>query len=424
MCASVALGTLPKAASCIALVVRSRPSLGPHNPLLRYSPPADKSEAGRLPQTPCNSSGRCRCTLYADKRIIREDHDLMNATNPADLRTEADDDLLIRYQELDDYAAYAELDYRYRGRLVAYLRRKGGTLREHADDIVQDAIVKFHTKRKTYARHSSVFSLLHKFVRDFSKDHLKTCKREKRDYRLTRPLLESDADRKADPARLEEELDAKTKVDEMLERIAPAQAEAIRLTKIDGHTAESAAAILGTNARAASERVTRGITAMKKLAITMVILFALVGVVFDNCDLDVATNLCTAEEDVDEVIQPGGGSHHDSDTQRRKSRMRLPIWPETQGMTNMTRTTVVNARNSEYDVLIARPSKWGNPFQIGRDGDRERVIGMYEVHIRRRPDLLAALPELVGKRLGCYCKPEACHGDVLVKLLRELFLEV
>ncbi len=32
---------------------------------------------------------------------------------------------------------------------------------------------------------------------------------------------------------------------------------------------------------------------------------------------------------------------------------------------------VVNARNSEYDVLIARPSKWGNPFQIGRDGSRE-----------------------------------------------------
>lgn len=86
-------------------------------------------------------------------------------------------------------------------------------------------------------------------------------------------------------------------------------------------------------------------------------------------------------------------------------------------------TEVVNARNSEYDVLIARPSKWGNPFQIGRDGSRERVIQMYEVHLHRRPDLLAALPELVGKRLGCCCKPEACHGDVLVQLLRELFLE-
>ena len=87
-------------------------------------------------------------------------------------------------------------------------------------------------------------------------------------------------------------------------------------------------------------------------------------------------------------------------------------------------TRVVNLHDEEYDVLIARPSKWGNPFQIGRDGSREQVITLYEIHLRRRPDLLAALPELAGKRLGCHCKPEACHGDVLVKLLRELFLEL
>ena len=86
-------------------------------------------------------------------------------------------------------------------------------------------------------------------------------------------------------------------------------------------------------------------------------------------------------------------------------------------------TRVVNARREDCDILIARPSKWGNPFQIGRDGNREQVIRMYAVHIRRRPDLLAALTELAGKRLGCYCKPDACHGDVLVKLLPELFLE-
>lgn len=84
-------------------------------------------------------------------------------------------------------------------------------------------------------------------------------------------------------------------------------------------------------------------------------------------------------------------------------------------------TEVVNLRREPYDVLIARPSKWGNPFQIGRDGSRERVLKMYEVHIRRRPDLIAALPELVGKRLGCHCKPLACHGDILVKLLKSFF---
>ena len=85
---------------------------------------------------------------------------------------------------------------------------------------------------------------------------------------------------------------------------------------------------------------------------------------------------------------------------------------------------VVNIRNSGYDVLIARPSKWGNPFMVGRDGNREQVIRMYEIHVRRRPDLIAALPELIGKRLGCYCKPEACHGDVLIRLLKEFLLDV
>ena len=82
-------------------------------------------------------------------------------------------------------------------------------------------------------------------------------------------------------------------------------------------------------------------------------------------------------------------------------------------------TRVVNLRREDYDTLVARPSKWGNPFQIGRDGTREQVIRMYEVHIRRRPDLIAALPELAGKRLGCHCKPLPCHGDVLVRLLHE-----
>ncbi|MCL4855201.1 MAG: DUF4326 domain-containing protein [Bryobacteraceae bacterium] len=84
-------------------------------------------------------------------------------------------------------------------------------------------------------------------------------------------------------------------------------------------------------------------------------------------------------------------------------------------------TEVVKARNSEYDVLVCRPSKWGNPFPVGGRVTREKAIVMYEVWIRRRPDLIAALPELAGKRLGCHCKPLPCHGNVLVRLLREFF---
>lgn len=80
-------------------------------------------------------------------------------------------------------------------------------------------------------------------------------------------------------------------------------------------------------------------------------------------------------------------------------------------------TTVANIRNGEeFDVWVARPSKWGNPFKIGKDGDRLEVIAKYRQYILRRPDLLADLSELKGKRLGCWCSPKACHGHVLAEL--------
>jgi hypothetical protein len=84
-------------------------------------------------------------------------------------------------------------------------------------------------------------------------------------------------------------------------------------------------------------------------------------------------------------------------------------------------TRVVNIRREPCDVLICRPSKWGNPFPITDKCPRELALAKYEVHIRRNPQLVAALPELAGKRLGCYCHPLPCHGDVLIRLLKEVF---
>lgn len=80
---------------------------------------------------------------------------------------------------------------------------------------------------------------------------------------------------------------------------------------------------------------------------------------------------------------------------------------------------VVHLKKEQYDVLIARPSKWGNPFAIGKDGTRKEVIEKYEQWIRSQPDLMNELLELDHKVLGCWCKPNACHGDVLVKLIEE-----
>ncbi len=77
---------------------------------------------------------------------------------------------------------------------------------------------------------------------------------------------------------------------------------------------------------------------------------------------------------------------------------------------------VVHCKRAAFDVFIGRPGKWGNPFVIGRDGDRAEVIGKYRAWIVNQPELMAALGELRGKVLGCYCAPSACHGDVLSEL--------
>lgn len=87
------------------------------------------------------------------------------------------------------------------------------------------------------------------------------------------------------------------------------------------------------------------------------------------------------------------------------------------------KTKVVNKRDEDFDVFIGRPSKWGNPYSIGPDGGREMVIRKYAEWIQTQPHLLEALPELYGKRLGCYCKPQSCHGDVLMKLAEEQRIE-
>ena len=65
-------------------------------------------------------------------------------------------------------------------------------------------------------------------------------------------------------------------------------------------------------------------------------------------------------------------------------------------------------------------SPWNNPFNKWNSGSSEAACRQYEIYLRRdRPDLMARIPELDGKILGCWCKPKICHGDVLMKLLEE-----
>ena len=68
-------------------------------------------------------------------------------------------------------------------------------------------------------------------------------------------------------------------------------------------------------------------------------------------------------------------------------------------------------------VYIGRPSIWGNPFTIGKDGTREEVILKYDLWIATRPDLAEkARKELRGKDLVCWCSPKPCHGDSLLMI--------
>ena len=76
----------------------------------------------------------------------------------------------------------------------------------------------------------------------------------------------------------------------------------------------------------------------------------------------------------------------------------------------------VGKRSSATQLYIGRPSKWGNPFVIGRDGSRADVIAKYRAWIVAQPALLNALDELRGRDLICWCAPLACHGDVLIDL--------
>ncbi len=83
---------------------------------------------------------------------------------------------------------------------------------------------------------------------------------------------------------------------------------------------------------------------------------------------------------------------------------------------------VINKYKDEFSyssdtVYIGRPSKWGNPFQIGVDGDRDTVVEKYKNYLLGNQSLLSAVKaELKGKNLVCFCSPKPCHGDVLLEI--------
>lgn len=84
-------------------------------------------------------------------------------------------------------------------------------------------------------------------------------------------------------------------------------------------------------------------------------------------------------------------------------------------------------RKPEGVVVVARPSKWGNPFKVGVDGSAAEVVEWYRRYLQSKvfdtgePMVETARRELAGKDLACWCplvddagRPVPCHADVLL----------
>ena len=95
---------------------------------------------------------------------------------------------------------------------------------------------------------------------------------------------------------------------------------------------------------------------------------------------------------------------------------------------------VVNRRKEAETHYIGRGSVFGNPFKVAVVGSRTKAIELYEKYVRRQmaeiigghathylPKAIYDLPE--DAVLGCYCSPKACHGDVIIKIWKELHEE-
>jgi hypothetical protein len=82
------------------------------------------------------------------------------------------------------------------------------------------------------------------------------------------------------------------------------------------------------------------------------------------------------------------------------------------------------AQDNDRFVRIDRATAWGNPFEMPDDGGRDHVVAMFgQFYLPHKPSLLARLPTLRGKVLGCWCHPQDCHGRVIAEAVNRRTVE-
>lgn len=74
-------------------------------------------------------------------------------------------------------------------------------------------------------------------------------------------------------------------------------------------------------------------------------------------------------------------------------------------------------RNEQFEVRIDRQSRWGNPFKLNSEAEREQCIVQFLDYARAQVKAghwtVEELAALRGKTLGCWCGDIGCHGHVL-----------
>ena len=98
--------------------------------------------------------------------------------------------------------------------------------------------------------------------------------------------------------------------------------------------------------------------------------------------------------------------------------MGVGIMSESNSIHQVVSLRATSIRNLDA-VRVDRGSKWGNPFIIENDSEKERnrVCDLYELYAKWRLSVEPEwLDELTGKNLACWCTPKRCHADTLLRL--------
>lgn len=95
-------------------------------------------------------------------------------------------------------------------------------------------------------------------------------------------------------------------------------------------------------------------------------------------------------------------------------------------MNSTSNTRVVNILGEAYDVYIGRAGRghdgyFGNPVRLVYGAPRGSTLEAYRDYFYRRLEndleFKRRVHSLKGKTLGCFCKPNPCHGDIIKEYL-------